>query len=134
MASVTAIREAVAGRLDTIDGLTGSAEAPGQVNIPAAIVLPGKPLIVYGARMGNKPDINLVIVLLVALADTQLSQSIIDPYLDDTGAQSIRAAVNGSLGGLASIARITEVRDYGTVSYSGTAYLGAELLLAITAR
>lgn len=134
MASVSEIRAKVAEKLSTIQDLTGVAEPWGQVNPPAALVLPGEPAIVYGARMNNRPDLNLVIVLLVESGDAQLSQAKLDPYLDDTGPKSVRAAVNGTLDGLASIARVTMVQSYGQISYEAARYLGAEFLLSITAR
>lgn len=131
---LTAIRAKVADLLSGIEDVTGYAEPMGQINPPAVLVFPGEPAIVYGAQMGNKAQLNLVLVLLLELADTELAQSRVDPYLADNGPFSIRATVNGTLGGLASIARVHTVQSYGRVPYEGSQYLGAELLMSVTAR
>lgn len=125
------IRAALAVQLRTgLPALTVHAEAPGAINPPAAVIVPDQPAITYNTGMGGRSDYNLIIAVLVATADTELSQTLIDPYLHpQTGVPGV---VVGSLGGLVSYCRVITTRNYGEVTYAGSTYLGADFQVRLT--
>lgn len=128
MASVPAIREALAARLATIAGLRIYDFVPGQVNPPAAVVLPGDPLIEYDETMDGLDSYRFTIMVLVANPLERLGQDALDAYLARDGVSSIKAAIEAAerLGGLVSFTRVARVRNYGATEYAGSQYLAAE--------
>jgi len=125
--SVSSVRSGLATRLATISGLMAYAKAPGQIQPPAAIVIPGKPLGEYNEASGGLALLNLRVVLLVQRADDEQAQTSLDAYLDPTGTSSVKAAIeaDGTLGGSAHYAWVARVDDYGSVEWAGVEYLGA---------
>lgn len=126
MGSPSAIRSGLKTRLDTITGLNNYATAPGQVVVPAAVVLPGP--IEFDATAGRGSDrLNFDILLLVAKATDSLSQEHLDPYLAGSGSSSVKAAVEAeaTLGGEADWTVVSGVSQYGDIEYNGVQYLGA---------
>lgn len=133
-ASFSSIRSAIKGALETIDGLHAYAEAPGQIVAPAAIVLPASPLINYDATMQRgSDDYQLVIRLLVNASVDDTSQTNLDAYLEPSGASSIKAAIDGDLGGVVDFARVARADNYGEYEYAGVTYLGVEFVVEVTA-
>lgn len=134
MASVTALRRGLKNRLATIDGLRAYATVPGQVMTPAAVVdVDG---IRYDSTMARGADDFIFVVrLLVSTADDATGQDALDAYLAGSGAASMKAAIEGdtSLGGVAHFARVDSVRAYGQVEYGAITYVGAEVLVEVTA-
>lgn len=127
MGSVSSVRAGLKTRLATISGLTATAVAPATVNVPAAYIVPGS--IDFDQTMGRGSDLlNFSVVLLVAQATTELAQSDLDAYLVGSGAQSVKAAIegDGTLGGAAQWTRVTRVSVYGLIEHQGVSYLGAK--------
>jgi hypothetical protein len=127
VATLTQIRTGLATRLATIAGLNAYATAPGQVNVPAAVVAPGRPLIDFDEAGGGGPDTYyLTILVLVQMADTPLAQEQLDAYLP-RGTGCVKTAVEGdaTLGGIASWAWVPRIAEYGPVDWAGVTYLGA---------
>lgn len=142
MASISALREGLKTRLDTVSGLRAHAQVVGDVNPPAAVVIPGDPsrknsmVVNYDSTMGRgSDDFMFTILLLVSAKVERVSQDALDDYLDGSGATSIRAAIaaDGTLGGIAHFTNVTGVRDYGMVEYGGQKYVGAELIVEVCA-
>lgn len=137
MASVTALRNAMAARLATIDGLHAYARVPKEVNVPAAVVLPQPgAAIEFDATMGRGSD-DFVFLVTVVITDVidDLGQAQLDPYLDGSGAQSVKQVLeaDNSLGGTAHHVHVAGVVDYGEITYAGRPYVGAEFLVRVTA-
>lgn len=142
MASVTALRNGLKTRLDTISGLRAHAFVTGDVVPPAAVVIPGDPsrknamAINYDCTMGRgSDDFIFTVLLIVSNKVERVSQDALDAYLDGSGATSVKAAIeaDGTLGGIAHFTNVTGVRDYGAVSYGGQTYVGAEIMVEVTA-
>lgn len=124
---MSAIRDAIKARLATISGLRTHDTIPGTIMAPAAIVMPGDPLIEFDDAFGRGGDtLNFVVLLLVQYADIRIAQDSLDAYLATSGAASVKAAVDGTLGDTVSDAVVTAVRNYGVQDYNGVEYLGAE--------
>jgi hypothetical protein len=136
MASLSALRAGIAARLATIPGLTVYASPPGQVNVPAAIVLPAADFVTFDATMGRgSDDFSFLARVLVADTVADVGQDSLDAYLAGSGAHSVKAAIegDGTLGGIASYAVVTSARAYGDYEYAGLSYLGVEFAVEVTA-
>lgn len=134
MASVTALREGLATRLNTITRMQAHAQVPGQV-VPLAAVVELES-ISFDATMGRGSDDFLFTVLvLVSAAVDKPAQEKLDALLDGAGADTVKGAVEGdaTLGGAADFARVAGVRRYGLIEYAGVQYLGVEVLVEVTA-
>lgn len=142
MASVTAIRNGLKTRLDTIAGLRNHAIVVGDIVPPAAVVIPGDPsrknamAINYDCTMGRgSDDFQFTVLLMVSNKVERVSQEALDAYLAGSGALSVKAAIeaDGTLGGVAHFTNVQGVRDYGLVTYGGQTYVGAEFMVEVTA-
>lgn len=132
MASMTAIRHAIAARCATIPGLNTYPKAPGQVVTPAAVVLPGP--ISYDATMARgSDDFTFTLRLLVAQASYDAGQDALDAYVAGSGESSIKSAVDGDLDGAADFARVASMDSYGEIEWNGVLYLGADFTIQVTA-
>lgn len=134
-ASYSTVRDALKTALDTIDGLTVYATANSTVNPPAAVVLPGDPVISFDSTMARGADDMLFVVrLLVGQQTDYAAQDKIDAYLAGTGPSSVKAAVDGNLGGVVDFARVSQARNYGEFEHpDGHVYLGVEFVIEVTA-
>jgi hypothetical protein len=123
---VNAMMDAVGVRLATIAGLRVYDYRADKVAAPAAIV--GLPTEVdYNWTKGGGSDrVVIPVVLLVQRVSDRASRDLIGPYLSGTGAKSIEAAVNGTLGGTAQVAWVSnpEIRDVtmGDIAYVGVTF------------
>lgn len=134
MATVSAIRDGIKARLATIDGLNTYDTAPDQVLAPAAVVIPGKPAVSYDSTMARgSDDYRFTIQLLVSKQIDHDAQDKLDGYLDASGATSVKAAVDGTLGGTVDFARVATADDYGLTEWNGITYLGARFTVEVTA-
>lgn len=132
MASVTSVRSGLATRLATIAGLNAYATAPGTITTPAAVVLPRQ--ISFDESMNRGSDLmTFDVLVLLGIPTTSLSQDHLDPYLAGSGADSVKAAIegDGTLGGVADWTRVVGVTQYGDIEYSGNVYLGARFALEV---
>lgn len=133
MASVTAVRNGLKTRIETISGLTGHARPGGTINVPAVVVVPAQ--IVYDQTMGRGEDLlSFTLVLLVAEGDSDLAQQQLDEYLAGSGTRSLLAAINAdpTLGGVADWTKLRGVDSYGDIEYSGKQYVGARLPVEVS--
>jgi hypothetical protein len=134
MATLTQIREAIATRLQTISGLNVSPTVTGQITPPAAVVAPATESPVdYDTSLSGTTDYHLVITLLVSRADETAGQNNLDPYVDPTGANSVHAAVNGTLGGLVDDANVGAAGRYGNINYNAVDFYGCEFPVTVMA-
>lgn len=133
MATVSAVRSALAARLATISGVTAYATAPGSVNAPAALVELGDPVAVYDDDFDGDVALRFNVLLLVGFADLGAAQAALDPYIDATGASSVRAAIaaDQTLGGTVAYARVASAGGYGTFAYNDIAYLGLRFAVEV---
>lgn len=127
MATLTQIRAGLAARLATIGGLSAYATAPGQINVPAGVVVPAKPLVDFDEAAGGGPDTyRLQVMVLVQFADNPMAQEQLDAYLP-RGSGCVKTAIeaDGALGGLVSYTWVPRISEYGPVDWAGVTYLGA---------
>ena len=134
MASILAVRDGLKARLATIAGMHPYDIVPDDITTPAAVVMPGDPLIVFDSTFGRATDeLNFVILLLVQFANERTAQDALDAYLAGSGSSSVKAAVEGdqTLGGSAGYCTVTSAINYGGREYAGVNYLGVEFTVVV---
>ncbi len=137
MATIAQIRDGLQARMATIAGLHAYDVWPDNVEPPAAIVVPKKGD--YHQAMGNPGHTHQEYEIILLAAPVQRGyirgQDKIDPYLDDAGSSSIKAAIEAdkTLGGIVTTTKVVGWRDYGSLSINnetiagGLEYWGAKL-------
>jgi hypothetical protein len=125
--SLAGIRDAIKTALETISSLRVYDTAPESIGeLPAAYILPvsGSYDFDAGGHMTHRFEIVLLVRQGGSLAEAQDS---LDAYLAESGASSVKAAVDAaSLGTHGDIIRVEGYRDYGGLEYGGMLYLGAK--------
>ena len=114
--TLATVRAGLAARLDTISGLRVYATPPDSVQeLPAAIVGFASPQAAYSLVIGASDAcytfevlVLVLVLVLVGSADEGQAQEDLEPYLNPTGSSSIKAAVDGTLGGNADWAVVGE--------------------------
>ena len=129
MGTLSEIRAGLERRLQTIAGLRASALWPGQVNCPHAVVRPRNHT--FRLKPGTdftKFDFEVVLLAAPVQSGLERAQALLDAYLDETGAQSVKQALEGddSLGGVANGVQVTGWRDYGSLEVGDIEYLGVK--------
>ena len=131
--SLTAVRDGLVARLNTISGLRVYETPPDLVSeFPAAVLSQSEPFASYDQVMGAA-DVrySFEVLLLVISGDEDQALSDLEPYISPTGASSVKAAVDGNLGGNADWARVTQVNSVGRVTYNRTVYWGASFRVEV---
>jgi hypothetical protein len=135
MAGVSAIRDGLKTRLATIVGLNAYDTVPGTLTVPAAIVEPDEPVIVFDSTMGRgSDDLYFTVLVLVQIGTVRAAQDALDAYLAGSGTGSVKAAVEGdmSLGGVVSFARVARADGYATYKFNGVDYAGVRFRIEVT--
>ena len=131
--SIAAARDGLVTQLNTINGLRVYELPPEAApEFPAAILLQGEPFASYGHILGA-PDVKLLFeaLVLVRSGDRVQAWSELEPFLESTGVSSVKAAVDGTLGGTADWARVTRVTKAGPVTHNRAAYWGATFQIEV---
>lgn len=134
MSTVAQERAAIAAALSTITGLNVDGYWPDAINCPAALVKP-QAMGAHEAIGGTGHRVRAYEVMVLA-APTQngakLGETILDPYLDDSGSKSIGAALDAdvTLGGLVASVE-WQWQDYGSFSIGGPEYIGARFTVTV---
>lgn len=121
---LNAVMDAIGTRLGTVTGLRVYDYAADAAAPPAAIVsLPET--VEYDSVMGRGADrVVIPITVLVGKVSDRAARDVIGQYVSGEGSKSIKAAVDGDLGGTAHTARVTGAR-IDVVTIGAVDYLGA---------
>jgi len=132
MASVSALRNALASSMGSITGLRTSATVPDNPRPPIAVVMPERIAYDLNARRGADTFF-FTIILIVSRADDRAAQNNLDAFL--TGESSIKAAVEAdrTLGGVANTCRVTEMTNYASLPVGDVLYLSAQFTVEVVA-
>lgn len=123
IASLNAVMDAIGVRLATIAGLRVFDFPAESVSVPAAIVAYAD--IVYDSTYARGMDQAVFPVhVLVSTTSDRMARDALEAYRAPTGAKSVKAAVDGSLGGVVSDARVAR-STVETIEVNGVAYIGA---------
>ena len=137
MASLSAIRAGRAARYATNTALRNSYTTwPDQVNTPCSIVMPREGT--WREALHGAPTFVFDVTLLAATwADRGLprAQESLDAYLDDTGSQSVHAALRAdvTLGGTAHTCDLAGFTSYGPIEVNGAEFIGCVLTVNVWA-
>jgi len=134
VASITALRTAIATNLGTITGLRTSPEMPDNPNPPIALVRPTS--IDYNQAFAKgMTQYSFAVVVIVGRADERTAQRTLDAYCSSTGSSSIKNAVESdkTLGGNAYDCRVSEMRNYTPIQLNDGTYLAAEFAVEVFA-
>jgi hypothetical protein len=137
MADIVAIQDALATQITAHTGLNASGQAPDQITPPAAVIVPGNPLITYGQTFDGAVTVNLRIV--IALSDAPPSPEVQAALYEYLGigageAQSIAGAIQAdpSLGGLVPGGCVPMSASQPTrIEWGGQTYFGARIDVTI---
>ena len=135
MADISAIRAGIATNLGTISGLRTSSFVPDVLNPPVAVVRPDN--IAFDTAFARGLDtLEFVVMTIVGRVDERTSQARLDAYCNSTGASSVKRAIESdrTLGGAVSDLRVTEMRNYTSVSIGDVIYLAAEFVVQVYAQ
>jgi hypothetical protein len=127
MMTLTAVRDGLVTRLNTISGLRVYETPPAVVQeFPAAILTQREPFASYDQVIGG-PDVrySFEVLVLVRSGDEGQAFSELEAYVSPAGASSVKAAVDGDLDGNADWARVVQAPSVGRVTYQRVAYWGA---------
>jgi hypothetical protein len=128
-ATLTDVREALAAAVGTIAGLLKVYDkVPDSMSAPCAIVQPAPgDFLRFRPTMGDTvADYLMLVTVYVPGADAVNGQVALDPYLAATGASSVTAAVNGTLGGLVSSAVNNYARNYRAETWDEQRYIAVD--------
>ena len=125
--SLAEVQAGLVAQLETIGGLRVYWESPpGPPEVPAILAGHGGVSAKYDRTMGGS-DVRyrLELLLLVDSGDIKQAWDDVASYVAPTGGASVKAAVDGNLGGSADWARVLGVKRVGQVAYGRGAYWGA---------
>lgn len=134
MASITDIRTALATQLGTIRGLRVEASVPDAPKPPTAIVIPQGITFDLAMRRGLD-EFDFSVLLIVGRMSERSAQASLDAFCNPSGSSSIKACVvsDPTLGGAVQSARVTNMRNYGSLTIGDTDYLSAEFAVQVYA-
>lgn len=132
MANLSELREGIADRLKTIDGLRVSEFQPDAIRPPVAFVLPDRVTYDLNANRGVD-NIIMVVTVVVSRADERTAQRNADQFV--FGAKSVKTAIEAdrTLGGKANTCRVTEMRNYNQLVAGEITYLAVEFEVEVWA-
>ena len=136
MATMSAIRAAVAARLATITSLSVSPFVPSAVTVPMAIVEVADIPDYHLTMQRGYIEYDIPITVLVSKTLDQKSQDDIQSYADVTGANSVIAAIYGDkqLGATVEDCKLVSFRQLTTEEVGLFGYLGGRFMLKVATR
>jgi hypothetical protein len=134
MANISELRSGIATNLSTISGLRVTDTIPDQINPPQAILS----LSSVNFQQAMKRGLTLytfTLTVLVARQSERSGQAKLDTYVQSTGANSIRNAVeiDRTLGGVAFDCTCSQVTSYGVTSIGEINYISGEFEILVYA-
>ncbi len=128
MASIASLRDALAARLIAAYAGTNIQvydTVPGQIVTPCVVVEPASGDYHQTLGAADQTMHQMAVHAFDALGERASAQDHIDQMVANTGAQSIKAAIEGdrTLGGVVLWADASGYRDYGTIEFGGQSYL-----------
>ncbi len=134
MASIRAMRQAIADNLSTVDGLRTAAIIPEDPKPPVAVVIFDR--IEYDSSFGRALDMYLFkVVLVLGRVNTRGTEEALDGYLSGSGSTSLKAAIESdrSLGGEIQDLRVTSGENVRELVVADITYVAADFLITVYA-
>lgn len=131
--SVSAVRDGLKVRFETISGLRAYDTVPGAVVVPAVVIV--LKAIMFDATMGRgSDDLVFAAQVLASAASDKHGQDRLDAFLAGDGALSVKAAVeaDASLGGIVSFARVAGADSYGFAEYAAVEFYAVTFRIEVS--
>jgi hypothetical protein len=132
--SIALIRDGLETNLRTLAGLRAYAEIPDNPSFPAAIVTLNS--IDYDQSFQRGLTLyNFTVSVIVGRASERAAQNSLNAYASNTGASSIKSAVESdkTLSGSAYDVRVVSMTGIGAVELNGTTYIGMDFSVTVYA-
>ena len=126
------IRAALATALGSVQGLRSSSTVPDNPRPPIAVVVPNR--IDYDLNANRGADrFHFSVTVIVGRADDRTAQNRLDGFI--VGPNSVKKAIEAdrTLGGKVDTCRVTEMRNYSSISVGEVVYLAAEFAVEVIA-
>ena len=136
MASIGALRTALATNISSISGLRTASAIPEQINPPIAVVYPaGTPVEFHMSSNNGSHQFYFEVMIIVGRADARSSQKELDEYISTTGSKSVFLAIelDRTLSGLAQDCVARRVSTYGSTEINNIEYLAATIQVDVIA-
>lgn len=131
IASLNAVMDALGVRLATISGLRVFDFPPETVSVPAAIVAYGE--VVYDSTYGRGADMaTFPVHVLVSRTSDRMARDQLEAYRAGAGAKSVKAAIDGDLGGTVADARVAS-SVVEAIEVNGVSYVAATFQVEVYA-
>ena len=127
MAGLSAIRQGLADRIATIDGLRARDHIPDNIVPPMAFVNPTQ--IQYDLdNARGLVQYTFTVSLFASRADSRSAQNTVDEFVSTSGLKSVKAAIEGdrTLGGIVDTCRVTNVTNYVVQDANDTEFLAVD--------
>lgn len=134
MATISEIRTGIATNLGTITGLRTSPYVPDDPKPPIAVVLPSG--ILFDTSFARGLDtMTFTVLVIVGRVSDRNAQNTLDAYCDPLSATSVKKAIESdrTLAGKIDDLRVTEMRNYTSITVSENTYLSAEFVVSVYA-
>ena len=136
MSTLGAARSALSTYLTEVAGLHCYGTVPGAIVTPAAIIAPN-PAELADYEQAQSSDLvlwYLRVVLLAGMVNLETAQNTMDDLLSTDSATSVPAAIRAdpTLGGQVEYTELKTAQRYGSTTWNGIDYLGAELTVEIS--
>ncbi len=130
--SISGLRDNIKTALETISGLRAYDTVPDNLEVPCVFVRPSNGSYDEVASAAVWIPRFEVTLLVARIGDVGESQDALDSYIEPTGTNSIKAAVEaGTYTGNASDVRVTGFRDYGGLVFGGVTYIGVKFDVSV---
>jgi hypothetical protein len=127
---LTDVMDEIADSVSSVDGLRVAAHDTDTVNPPQALVRWPDP-IRYDVTMGRGTDSQeLEVFVLTGRTDSRTARKLLGPYLNGSGAKSIKQAIDGGTYTACDSVTVTEGRVE-AIDVSGVLYLAAVFTVSI---
>ena len=134
MASIRTMRQEIATKLSTVDGLRTAAIIPEDPKPPVAVVIFDR--VEFDTSMARGLDMYLFkVVLVLGRVNTRGTEEALDGYLSGNGLTSLKAAIESdrSLGGEAQDLRVTSGENVRELVVADITYVAADFLITVYA-
>ena len=132
--SIALIRDGLETNLRTLAGLRAYAEIPDNPSFPAAIVTLNS--IDYDQSFQRGLTLyNFTVSVIVGRASERAAQNALNAYASNTGASSIKSAIESdkTLSASAFDVRVVSMTGIGAVELNGTTYIGMDFSVTVYA-
>jgi len=134
MASIRAMRQAIASNLSTVSGLRTASLIPEDPKPPVAVVIFDR--VEFDQAFGRGLDMYLFkVVVVMGRVNTRGTEETLDGYLSGSGSSALKAAIESdrTLGGEAQDLRVTSGENVRELVVADITYVAADFLLTVYA-